>query len=292
MTECNESTGCAIPEIEATGQQQNNQEQLHIEHQVIFVTDTICSHCWAIEPAWRRLLLSYDIKARFIHGGLLPGWAGFADSGNAISKPTDVIPHWEHVAQASGQPIDASVWADDPLSNSYILCKAAIAVRLLKPQLESLFVRKMREWVFLDAVNIAKTAVLADCAEAIGIERESFLTLLDCEKVDNIFTAERREMQLLGARGFPSLIFLGDDSTVLVGARPYQQLEAALLRNSKQQPQKRHLSDEQKLKAFDTWTLTEASEVLQAQPQQAQQQLKAFGFAETDVKAGTLWVKN
>lgn len=286
MNECNELKGCPMPEVAGGDVSEQPNQALH---QVIFVTDTICSHCWAIEPAWRRLLLEYDVTVRYIHGGLLPGWKDFADSGNAISKPTDVIPHWKHVARVSGQPIDPSVWADDPLSNSYVLCRAAIAVRLLKPEAEAPFVRRMRELVFMDAVNITKKSVLADCARAVGIEQDVFAEILDCRQVEEIFAAEQQQMRLLGARGFPSLIFLGDNPSVVVGSRPFAQLENALLGNSTTQVQKRQLNDEQKLTAYSTWTLTEACEVLQKDPKSARSLLEQLGYVEQKMSAGTLW---
>lgn len=289
MNECNEQTGCPLPSGVTQHNKQDAPNKSSTQHQVIFVTDPICSHCWAIEPAWRRLLLEYNIQTRYIHGGLLPGWEGFADSGNAISKPTDVIPHWHHVAQISGQPIEPSVWAKDPLSNSYILCKAAIAIRLIKPEMESAFVRKMRELVFMEAVNIAQESVLIECAQAVGVDKDSFMAILHCDQVNKIFVQEQQQMVMLGARGFPSLIFLGEQPLVLSGSRPFQQLEAALLRNAGDSIEKCHLTNEQKLAGFATWTLTEACEVLQMDQGSAQACLVKFGFIETDTAAGKLW---
>jgi len=52
-----------------------------------YVTDPICSHCWALEPVLRRYVEQYGHYVNFhtIMGGLLEKWAGFADVSNGIS---------------------------------------------------------------------------------------------------------------------------------------------------------------------------------------------------------------
>src|SRR5690606_16647761 len=88
---------------------------------ILFATDPICSHCWAMEPAWRRFLYHYGeyVEATHLYGGLLHHWEGFADVRAGIRGPEDIPPHWEEVAARYGQPIDPSVWLADPLPSSY-----------------------------------------------------------------------------------------------------------------------------------------------------------------------------
>ncbi len=282
--ECNTDSGCVIPDY-GTQTLESEQKSVHI----IFVTDPICSHCWAIEPVWRRLKLNYEINERYIHGGLLPGWENFGDPGNGISKPVDVIPHWQHVAEHYQQPIDPSVWQTDPISNSYILCKAAIAVRLLNPELESAFVRKMRERIFLYAENVAKSDVLVRLAESMEINGNEFDLLMQSKQVLQIFNQEQREMLQLGARGFPSLLFTGDDMVSLSGSQSYQKLERALSFMGSAQPSKRQLTSEQKLLSYSSWTLKEACEVLQMDEKAIVGQLSATGFEESTVAGSSFW---
>ncbi len=292
MNQCDEQTGCPLPQdaLSNAPSEQSPQSSENTQHtKVIFVTDTICSHCWAIEPQWRKLQLQYRFDVQYIHGGLLPGWEGFADSGNAIAKPADVIPHWQHVAEVSGQPIDPSVWANDPLPNSYVLCQSAIAVRLIDPALESAFVRKMRERVFMNAVNICQTEVLVDCANALGIDGQTFLTRLQSDEVVHIFQTEQMQMHRLGARGFPSIIFSGANPGVLVGARPYEQLQRAL--TSQGLVIEQMLSVEQKLARFNSWTLAELCQVFELSPSQAKEFAQTQGFVETQMSAGQLFIK-
>ncbi|MEW6989096.1 DsbA family protein [Colwelliaceae bacterium 6441] len=286
MTQCNDEVGCLIP------QQKENEKPLTkmpISNDVIFVTDPICSHCWAIEPMWRRLVLNYHLKVKYIHGGLLPGWQGFGDANNGISKPSDVIPHWQHVAQHYQQPIDPSMWHSDPISNSYILCKAAIAVRYLAPNLESAFVRHLREKIFLYAINVAKESELLICANAFNLDPKKFQFLLNSSDIDHIFTQEKQAMYGLGARGFPSIIFTGTKQQTVAGSQPYQKLEQTLMNCFGEAIVPRNLTEEEKLLSFPSWTLREATEVLQCHDEYARKQLQALGFVKTAIADSELW---
>jgi putative protein-disulfide isomerase len=82
---------------------------------VVYVTDPICSGCWALEPAWRKLRHHHWqlMDVRHVYGGLLPRWEGFADRGAGITAPTHVAPHWAGVAARTGQPINPAVWQTD-----------------------------------------------------------------------------------------------------------------------------------------------------------------------------------
>lgn len=46
---------------------------------VTYVTDPICSACWAMEPAWRAVEYTYGdrLDVRHVYGGLLPSGEGF-----------------------------------------------------------------------------------------------------------------------------------------------------------------------------------------------------------------------
>lgn len=120
---------------------------------ILFATDPICSHCWAMEPAWRRFLYHYGehVEATHLYGGLLPQWEGFADVGAGIRAPEDIPPHWEEVAERYGQPIDPSVWLTDPLHSSYPPSIAVHAVRALAPGREEDYLRRIRQALFLEA---------------------------------------------------------------------------------------------------------------------------------------------
>jgi predicted DsbA family dithiol-disulfide isomerase len=160
--------------------------------QILFVTDPICSHCWAMEPAWRRFLYLYGehVEVSHLYGGLLPHWEGFADVGAGIRAPADIPPHWDEVVERYGQPIDASVWLTDPLASSYPPSVAVHAVRALAPEREEAYLRRIRQALFLEARNIARREVLIDCAADIGLDPDRFAAALDDPASEAGFAAD------------------------------------------------------------------------------------------------------
>ena len=287
--QCDPQQGCMLPHQP----KQSANKPSHLKPaDIIFVTDPICSHCWAIEPMWRRLHCEYQFTTRYIHGGLLPGWEGFGDAGNGISGPLDVIAHWQHVADVYQQPIDPSVWRDDPISNSYILCKAALVVRQLAPSLESQFVRMMRERIFLYAENLSNELILRRHVEKFGFDEQAFFTLLHSAQISSLFKREQHEMTALGARGFPSLIFLSDNPTKLVGSVSYHALEEALSAHNNPAIKPLSLSHSEKLLRYNSWTMREATEVLQCAEHTARNLLLALGFSVICLADIEFWQQN
>ena len=123
---------------------------------IVYYTDPIFSSCWGIEPQLRKLKLEYgnDIEIEYRMGGLLPDWS--YNSGG-ISKPSDVAGHWDEVSKYYDMPIDGDVWLEDPLNSSYPPSIAFKAAQMQDLDKAVLFLRSMRELLFLQKKNITKT---------------------------------------------------------------------------------------------------------------------------------------
>lgn len=260
---------------------------------ILYATDPICSHCWAMEPVWRKLLYHYGdhINYRYVYGGLLPGWGGFADAGAGIARPADVAPHWDEVARHYGQPIDSSVWLTDPLASSYPPSVAAHAVRLLAPDREAAFLRRLRHALFLEARNIARPEVLAACAADVGVDTALFSALLDSGAAAARFQADLTEMQQLQVRGFPSLIIEppAGQGLVLRGSQSYTRLEQALL-DATGLPQQRTVPDAATaLQAYGSGTTLEFAALLERDLTDTQTALRDAGAVARPLADDFLW---
>ncbi|WP_276482387.1 ClpXP adapter SpxH family protein [Paraflavitalea pollutisoli] len=197
---------------------------------VIYYTDPICSSCWGIEPALRKLKLQYgkhlDIEYRM--GGLLPDWS--YNSGG-ISKPSDVASHWDEVSLHYDMPIDGDVWLEDPLSSSY---PASIAFKAAQVQDEALairFLRKIREMVFLQKKNISEWQPLSEAARAVGLDVVK-LKKDYAGKAKALFNEDLELGRKLGVRGFPTMFFLDSSGNKerVYGSQPYTTYEQAITR--------------------------------------------------------------
>lgn len=142
---------------------------------LVYFTDPICSSCWGIEPQLRKLKLEYGqhIEIEYRMGGLLPDWSY---NNGGISKPSDVAHHWDEVSLYYDMPIDGDVWLEDPLSSSYPPSIAFKAAQLQSEEKALLFMRAIREMVFLKKKNIAKWESLEQAAISVGLNAQQLET--------------------------------------------------------------------------------------------------------------------
>ena len=180
---------------------------------VYYVTDPICSHCWALEPTLRRFLEQYGrhLDVKTVMGGLLPAWSGFADGANGIGGPADVAGHWREVGEASRMPIDGSVWLRDPLSSSYPPSRVYVVIREQDPQLAGLFLRRAREAVFAFDRNIANAAVLIELVDGLGLDGQTIVAEAESARGEELLQRDLELARELGVRGFPTLVFVDDE---------------------------------------------------------------------------------
>ena len=261
--------------------------------EIVYATDPICSHCWAMEPAWRKLLYHYgnQLSVRHVYGGLLPSWQGFQDVSAGIGQPADVAPHWADVAQHYGQPIDPSVWLRDPLHSSYPPSIAVHAVRMLAPEREGAFLRRIREALFLHAQNIARPELLTEYARELGIDRQQFSMLYDNGIAEAAFRRDLEEVRRLGVRGFPTLIIRGCDGGIVTvhGSQPYARLERAVLQVTGLPPAKQPPTLDQGLATYGSGTTKEFAELLNLDHAAAVRVLEASGVDRTPVAGDAVW---
>lgn len=197
---------------------------------LVYFTDPICSSCWGIEPQLRKLKLEYgsfiDIEYRM--GGLLPDWN--YNSGG-INKPSDVAHHWDEVSIHYDMPIDGDLWIEDPMSSSYPPSIAFKAAQLQSEDKAILFMREMREMMFLKKKNLAKWENIAVAAKVVGLDVDQLKS--DFEgKAKILFEADLQIARDYEVRGFPTIYFLDSEGNkeIVYGSKPYAFYETAILK--------------------------------------------------------------
>jgi len=227
---CDVKTGiCEMPGVQA------NRESLEVEAseggkiKVLYFTDPICSSCWGLEPQLRKLKLEYgsSITIEYHMGGLLPDW-NYSSGG--ISKPSDVAHHWDEVSAYYDMPIDGDVWLEDPLSSSYPPSIAFKAAQLQDPEKAVVFLRELREMVFLQKINITRWEPIEKAARMAGLD-------IGCLKSDvegpakKMFEEDLELARKYGVRGFPSVFFEQEgNSEFIYGTKPYAYYEMGVLK--------------------------------------------------------------
>ncbi|MCD2421593.1 DsbA family protein [Niabella pedocola] len=197
---------------------------------VIYFTDPICSSCWGIEPQLRKLKLEYGnaIEIEYRMGGLLPDWS--YNSGG-ISKPSDVAHHWDEVSVYYDMPIDGDVWLEDPLASSYPPSIAFKAAQIQSNEKAVLFLRTIREMVFLQKKNITRQEHLETAAEKSGLDAAQLTAAMN-GNAKTLFEEDLRLAGAMGVRGFPTMFFVdaSGNKEIVYGTKPYSFYEAAVLK--------------------------------------------------------------
>lgn len=226
---CNPETGiCELPGSPSGSTGQSKVTAAVKPVKIIYYTDPICSSCWGIEPQLRKLKLEYGdcVDIEYKMGGLLPDWS--YNSGG-ISKPSDVAQHWDEVSKIYDMPIDGDVWLEHPLASSYPPSIAFKAAQLQDPQKAILFLREIREMVFLQKKNITEWPYLALAAKSVGLDPEQLKHDYQ-NRATTLFNQDLDLGRTLGIRGFPTLLLTNaaGKTEIVYGSKPYEIYEGAI----------------------------------------------------------------
>lgn len=196
------------------------------EIQIIYFTDPICSTCWVIQPQLRKLQLEYadHVNIEYKMGGLLPSWDNFSRGG--IQKPSDVAAHWEEVCSFYEMPVNQDIWLEDPLPSSYPPSIAFKAAQLQDTGKAVMFLRRIREMVFLEKKNIIQKEFLHRAAFEVGLDAARLLRDLE-GRAQDMFRADLELADRLKIKELPTLFFSNKSGNQLKlsGLQPYKNFE-------------------------------------------------------------------
>lgn len=262
---------------------------------VVYFTDPICSSCWGIEPQLRKLKLEYgnDIEIDYRMGGLLPDWS--YNSGG-ISKPSDVAHHWDEVSVYYDMPIDGDVWLEDPLSSSYPPSIAFKAAQMQDNEKAVLFLREMREMLFLQKKNIAKWEHIEAAARKVGLNTAQLRTDYD-GNAKKMFGEDLNLAKSSGVRGFPTIFFLDNSGNkeIVYGSRPYAFYETSVLKLHPTSVKSEYSKDWETLfSKYPSLTAKEFSELSGTPRAESEKQLNDLvikgSLKKLTTKNGSMWM--
>jgi putative protein-disulfide isomerase len=209
-----------------------NQPNKTIE--LYYVTDPICSHCWALEPVFRRFKEQYGHYFNFhtVMGGLLEKWGdGPVDPANGISGPADVAGHWREVGELTRMPIDGSLMIDNPVQSSFPPSRVyKVIQKNYNNELAFDYLRRAREALFAFNRNISDPSVMIDIVNHLGLDGEAIIKEAEQPSGHQLLNEDFSLARNLGARGFPSIIMVNEENKgiKIVGSRPLEYYVGAL----------------------------------------------------------------
>jgi putative protein-disulfide isomerase len=199
-----------------------------------YVTDPICSHCWALEPVFRRFIEQYGHYFNFhtVMGGLLEKWdGGPVDPANGIFGPADVAGHWREVGNYSRMPIDGSLMIDNPVQSSFPPSRVYKVIQKNHGEAKANeYLRRTRESLFAFNQNIAEKTIMTDLVTSLGLNGEAIVKEAE-EPIGHQLLAEDFSLtRNLGARGFPTIIMINEDNkgVKIVGSRSLESYVSGL----------------------------------------------------------------
>lgn len=200
--------------------------------ELYYVTDPICSHCWALEPVLRKFVKQYGnyFNMHTLMGGLLENWDGFADVSNGISNPADVAGHWREVGDHSRMPIDGTLWYDNPIASSFIPSRVYKVIQEKSHELANTFLRLAREELFAFNKNIAQDELLIDLVNRVGLNGEEIVNQSKLPEADTLLKEDFKRVRELGVRGFPTIVMVNKEQkgVRIVGAKTLEEYTNAL----------------------------------------------------------------
>lgn len=265
--------------------------------QVLYFTDPVCSTCWIIQPLLRKLHLEYGkyLDIKYCMGGLLPSWENY--NRGQIRQPSDAARHWEDVCRKHEMPLDGDVWYEDPLPSSFPPSIAFKAAQMQDTDKAIVFLRRIKEMLFLEKKNIIKWEYLERAAFETGLD--SARLKRDFEgRAQDLFRADLELASDLDVRVFPTLIFSNgkDQISRLAGYHPYERYENIILKHIPGAVKEPIRNDPHQL--FDTFysmTDKEYSVILDITPEEARDSLMHLfeeGLIEKhESKNGIIWTK-
>src|SRR5690554_6124213 len=264
---------------------------------MIYFTDPICSSCWGIEPQLRKLKLEYGehIEMDYRMGGLLPDWS--YNSGG-IGKPSDVAVHWDEVSVHYDMPIDGDLWLEDPMDSSYPPSIAFKAAQMQDNDKAILFMREIREMMFLHKKNVTKWEHVEVAAKKVELDVVQLKTDYE-NNAKALFEEDLKLGRELGVRGFPSMFFIDEagNQEFVYGSKPYAFYEMAILKLNPDAKKSEYSKKwEDLFSIYNTLTAKEFSELSGTPRNESEQMLNELSdkgaLEKFTTKNGSIWKLN
>lgn len=224
---CDLETGvCGVADEEVIEFIDLNQPKKTID--LYYVTDPICSHCWALEPTLRRFFEQYGhyFNIHTVMGGLLEKWdGGPVDPANGIFGPADVAGHWREVGEHSRMPIDGSLMIDNPVQSSYPPSRLYKVIQKHHGDERAFeYLRRSREALFAFNRNIAEESVMTEIVNKLGLDGSALVKEAAGEIGHRLLDEDFALVRKLGVRGFPTIIMVNEENkgVKMVGSRPLE----------------------------------------------------------------------
>ncbi|MDH5540869.1 MAG: DsbA family protein [Rhizobacter sp.] len=178
--------------------------------QLVYVADPMCSWCYGFARPMQALLAEpgefAPIDISLVMGGLRP----FTREAMTPERVDEILTHWHHVHEASGQPFakapDTAMHRPGFVYDTEPASRATVTVRTDWPQQAWAYFESVQRAFYAEARDVTQTAVLTMLAERLGVPGEAFRAAFESDRLRQATLQDFAQSQRWGIRGFPALI--------------------------------------------------------------------------------------
>jgi len=199
------------------------------DRQLLYFGDPMCSWCWGFSPVIQAMSAHVGERApvHVIVGGL---YLGVTDPMTGEAKAR-VRGHWERVHELTGQPFDFGFFAREGfVYDTGRACRAVVAARRLDPPCALPFLAHLHRAFYARNRDLTDPVVLADEAEAFGLDRIDFETTFEDEETAQVTLWDFNTARRLGATAYPTVLAKEGSraAAITVGHQPWADLQPVI----------------------------------------------------------------
>ena len=174
----------------------------------------MCSWCYGFGPQLSRLL---DAHPGTLLDVVMGGLRAYNREPMSEAFRQMLRGHWDHVAQASGLPVNPAVLDNEEfVYDTEPACRAVITGRKLEPSLTLPLLKALQHAFYAEGRDITRARVQAEVAASCGYVHSDFLRDLESEEMRQETRGDFTTAQRLGVGGFPTLVLSHQDELYLI----------------------------------------------------------------------------
>ena len=170
-----------------------------------YIHDPMCSWCYAFSEAWLLLQNNLSSEVDVVH--LLGGLAPDTTAPMPLTVQQNIQQAWRRIEQTIPHiRFNWEFWSrNQPIRSTYPACRAVIAATRQNQEAGLRMIRAIQDRYYQKAKNPALLEVLVECAEAIGLDANTFKVDLESTDVENELQRQIQLSRSMDVYSYPSL---------------------------------------------------------------------------------------
>ncbi|MGZ0018678.1 DsbA family protein [Nitrosomonas sp. wSCUT-2] len=170
-----------------------------------YIHDPMCSWCYAFSEAWLLFQNNLSSEVDIVH--LLGGLAPDTTAPMPLTVQQNIQQAWQRIEQTiPGIRFNWEFWTrNQPIRSTYPACRAVIAATRQNQETGLRMIRAIQDGYYQKAKNPALLEVLVECAEAIGLDTNTFKVDLESIDVENELQRQIQLSRSMDVYSYPSL---------------------------------------------------------------------------------------